>query len=164
MSNFYLTGNDSHRPGDWALETLKTFLENALAQEPYLSQFQSVGGVGITTKHFEADQWMRSKKPFIFLSFDDGNHQRELWRTTKPGYYARGTRHVMVIILELVVAHSALPSLQPLRDAIGDIIDRNREVLRQIGLTEASFEPNPTRAAQSGLINPHDLGCVVYSL
>jgi len=164
----HLTGSDAHTPGQWALTQWQTFLAAKLgdATLPYKAQFVPYGGVAITTKPEEALQWVRSKRPFIFLSFDEGDHQRELWRVPVElsPTVRRGVRHTMTLIAELVTPPASLPGVQQLRDAIGDIVDRYREPLRLLGLEEASFAPDSAREAAGNHVNPHALGCVVYSL
>lgn len=162
----HLTGNDAHWPGLWTLNKLVEFLEPKLAEEPFATKFANVGGINITTQHHQAKDWVeRAKRPFIFLSLDEGDHQRTLWRVPVDISPAvrYGKRHSLVVIAELVTPQGT-PTVQEMRDAVGDIFDRNFYPLHDLGLTEISFSPDPAREAQGSHVNPHSIGCEVYSL
>lgn len=160
----HLTGANAHTPGVWALQTLKDFLIAKLAESPYAAQFESVGGVMVTTNHVEALAWIRSKRSFIVLSLDEGDHQRDLWRDIIDNVFVRGTEHSLGILAELTVPAAGAPGVQALRDALGDIIDRNYQALHALGLEGCTFAPDPAREATGNFVNPHIVGCRVYSL
>jgi hypothetical protein len=143
---------------------LKTFIEGKFATEPYLTRMSPWGGVQVTDTDEDADRFVATASPFIFMSIAEGSHTRELFRKKDAGTLYMGTQHDMDIVLELCVTERCRNAIKPLRDAVGNMIDTGYFELEALGLNNTSIKPTSNNSQGVQLFNPHTISCVVFTI
>jgi|GEM_PF-4640682 len=158
------TGAQGQQIEQTVIGILKGYLTGKLAADPYKSRLSAWGGVNITDTNKDAERFVATAKPFIFMSIDDGSHSRSLFRKRIDGTLYYGKQHAIEVILELCVTERCLNATKPLRDAVGDIIDNGYFDLEALGLANTSINPTSSTSQGVQLFNPHSVSCTVFTI
>lgn len=154
-----------HFEGAQALNIEQTVIETLTGWlEAKLQAFPALRDARISHEWRDNPEKMSSRQPIVWLSAPEGSHERELWRTRLDGVLRRGTMHTLGIEAQLYCSPGCAPLLQPLREALGQIIDQGDRELWELGLEESEFKPATVTIANANSINPHTFSCVAYTL
>lgn len=158
------SGDQGRQIEQTVIELLQTYLATQIAADPYLTYLSKWNGAEVVYTDKDWEKFIASAKPFIFVNIMDGSHKRQLHRQIVNGTFYFGTRHTIGVMLQIMVTDRCRNAIEPLRDAVSNIIDTGYFDLDAIGLEATNIKPSSSHGAGIQLFNPHTVMVTAFTV